>query len=263
MSDMYRDYILKVESIYNKDYQTEQYYAIVLDKSNNVVSRSDVRCRDYDEAFNIAKKIVDEIYIKEKYGFDSKTKKVWVAKNKGNYLKILLYIILSIIVWLIFFVIFGEIMLLVLALLVIIGSPLILIFSQRKQIINFGSFVYDDGLYLVMFNNNRMVGANILSMIDFGGLGATYAIKGLKDNESYLNYVKEIKDITKLSLKPVIWKFKTIDSVTKLNGDNYRIVAEYIDLKKEKTKKITFTLKNRYDDFTSLVNEFNMMRNKQ
>lgn len=249
----YKNYVIEAEEVYNKDYQVNEYRGIILDENDNIIERCDMIRRNSENAIIDAKELVDKKYSKEgQEFFDTSTKKKWIANKSNNYMKILAYVIIAIIILFIAFALFGEIAMSVLVIYIFV-LPFILIFSQKKQIIDFGTFIYDNGLYLVMFNNTNIAGANILSNLGAGGLGAAYAIKGIENNENYLKYATSINDFTKLTEKPLIWKFTSIKNVIKLNSNSYKIQAEYIDIVKNKTKHITFKLENRYDNFEDLV----------
>lgn len=250
----YKNYTIETEEIYNKTYQINEYRGIILDENSCIVEECAKKYKNSSAAIEDAKDLVDKKYSKDSENiFSPSVKKVWIAKNASNYIKIVLCVIVVILFWVLLFILFGDIVTLFIPIALVIVLPIIAIFSIRKQVTSFGSFIYDNGLYLVMLNNSNAWKANLLSRQGSSGLGAIYAIGGLLDNQRYLNHVTGINDIVKLSEKTVIWKFTDVKNIIKLNDNLYKIDAQYIDFKNDKTKRISFKLRNRYDDFDDLV----------
>lgn len=116
---------------------------------------------------------------------------------------------------------------------------------------------YEKGLYVVKLMNKEALKGRYRDTLLLLEIEAK--------NEKYLKNIKGIDDIMRLpdTEKMFVWRFTNIKNVIKLNKNNYKIQAEYIDIIKNKTKKITFKLKNRYNNFNDLVKIFEDYKNEE
>lgn len=273
---MNQKYIAEVQKTYNKNYQIDEYRGVILDENNHIIQR----CPNIHQEINIAmadaKELLNQIISNptiQRTQWNTPRFQIWQNNSFiTNGLKILGIIMFP---FLLLMIIFTNILNLnenigIIAFSIsIILCPLSFFYVLRRnyQMINYGTYIYDDGLYIVIMpNDNHKVPTILMSnrvgfipRIGFSAIGTACAIEGLRKNDKYIENINGIRDIMKLSDKPIIWKFNYIESVKKINNNKYEIIANYTDYKSDKTKQIKYKLKNQFNNFNELVNTMNSM----
>lgn len=270
----YKGYIIEIEKVYNQDYQSDSYRAVVVDNDSYVVKRGTNLFSIQNDAYREGREIIDSIVVDNKfkeYGINY-NQKVWTKKEDklGYSGRVVLFSIAFVLIITLFFTIcislfdnsnlnFG-IFLLVLVLFLVA----VFIFYKKYLSGYFTTFIFDNGkLYITKFYNENTSTAGAISALGFEGIATAVALRGNEINIDYQKNMKNISDARKVKNKKSvsIWTIDHVIEVRKINKDNYKITIDYYKGESNKKKRKTIHLKNEYNDFYALINCLNMLNN--
>ncbi len=267
----YKGYIIELENVYNHDYQSDSYKAVVLDKDSNVVKRGTDLFSIENDAYRDGREIIDSILIDNKfkeYGINY-NQKVWTKKEDklGYSGRAILFSISFVLIITLLFIIcislsnnnlnFG-----VFLLVMVLFFISVFLFYKKCLSGYFTTFIFDNGkLYITKFYNENSATAVSLSSFGFEGIAAAVALEGNEINIDYQKNMKDIDDAFKVRNKKSvsIWTIVNVEEVKKIDKDNYKITIDYYKGESSKKKRKTIHLRNEYNDFYALINCFNML----